>query len=94
MIQHVYLRVPVRVKAAAVYVATDDERIAAAVSGFGGEVMLTRVRSCSQGTDSIQEVAVQLGLSETAIVVNVQGDEPLIPPETINQVAANLQKIF
>lgn len=89
MIQHVYLRA-CQSKASAVTIATDDERIASAVRGFGGDVIMTRMDHAS-GTDRIQEVAVQLGLPETAIVVNVQGDEPLIPAETINQVADNLQ---
>lgn len=90
MIQHVYLRA-CQSKASAVTVATDDERIASAVRGFGGDVIMTRMDHAS-GTDRIQEVAVQLGLPETDIVVNVQGDEPLIPAETINQVADNLQR--
>lgn len=89
MIEHVYLRA-CQSKASAVTVATDDERIASAVRSFGGDVIMTRMDHAS-GTDRIQEVAVQLGLPETAIVVNVQGDEPLIPAETINQVADNLQ---
>jgi 3-deoxy-manno-octulosonate cytidylyltransferase (CMP-KDO synthetase) len=90
MIRHVHERA-CQSQASAVYVATDDERIAAAVRGFGGEVVLTSADHQS-GTDRIQEVAVKLKLSDSAIVVNVQGDEPLIPPETINQVAANLEK--
>lgn len=90
MIQHVYQRA-CQSRASAVYVATDDERIAAVVRGFGGDVVMTS-HDHQSGTDRIQEVAVKLGLPETAVVVNVQGDEPLIPPETINQVAANLEK--
>ena len=44
------------------------------------------------GTDRLQEVAMQMGLADDEIVVNVQGDEPLIPPRIINQVAANLSR--
>jgi 3-deoxy-manno-octulosonate cytidylyltransferase (CMP-KDO synthetase) len=75
--------------ASRVVVATDDARVAAAVEGFGGEVCMTRA-SHESGTDRLQEVAAQLGLDDEQIVVNVQGDEPLIPPAVINQVAANL----
>jgi len=90
MIQHVYQRA-CQSQAGAVYVATDDDRIAAVVRGFGGDVVMTS-RDHQSGTDRIQEVAVKLGLPESAVVVNVQGDEPLILHETINQVAANLEK--
>ncbi|MAO39035.1 MAG: 3-deoxy-manno-octulosonate cytidylyltransferase [Pseudohongiella sp.] len=89
MIQHVYERA-CESAASAVYIATDDERIAEVVRGFGGEVVMTRADHQS-GTDRIQEVASLLGLDASAIVVNVQGDEPLIPAATINQVAENLQ---
>ena len=70
-------------------VATDDARIVEACQAFGAEVLLTRVDHNS-GTDRLAEVAGQLGLPADAIVVNVQGDEPLIPPAIIDQVAANL----
>lgn len=88
MIQHVYERA-CESGAAAVYIATDDERVAEAARGFGAEVVMTRADHQS-GTDRIQEVATVLGMDSKDIVVNVQGDEPLIPPATINQVAANL----
>lgn len=73
-----------------VVVATDDERIANVVAEFGGEVCLTQVGHTS-GTDRIQEVAATCGWDDNTIVVNVQGDEPLIPPAVINQVAENLR---
>ncbi len=72
-----------------VVIATDDERINAAAQEFGAEVMLTRPDHPS-GTDRIAEVVQRLELGDDAIVVNVQGDEPLIPAEVIEQVAANL----
>jgi 3-deoxy-manno-octulosonate cytidylyltransferase (CMP-KDO synthetase) len=75
--------------AARVVVATDDERIVAAVQKFGGEVCLTSTEHQS-GTDRLEEVARQLRLADDEIVVNVQGDEPLIPPRVIDQVAVNL----
>ncbi|WP_339859261.1 3-deoxy-manno-octulosonate cytidylyltransferase [Pseudohongiella acticola] len=89
MIRHVYERA-CESGASAVYIATDDERIASAAREFGAEVVMTRDDHQS-GTDRIQEVAQALALPASAIVVNVQGDEPLIPPATINQVAANLE---
>lgn len=75
--------------AARVVVATDDARIFEACQGFGAEVLMTRADHTS-GTDRLAEVASALGLSADAIVVNVQGDEPLIPPAVIDQVAHNL----
>jgi 3-deoxy-manno-octulosonate cytidylyltransferase (CMP-KDO synthetase) len=72
--------------AAEVIVATDDERIATAAKGFGAEVAMT-ARTHVSGTDRIAEVAVARGWSDADIVVNVQGDEPLIPPVVIDQVA-------
>jgi 3-deoxy-manno-octulosonate cytidylyltransferase (CMP-KDO synthetase) len=88
MIQHVYERAQ-QSAATSVIVATDDQRIYDAVLGFGGEVCMTSEDHVS-GTDRIHEVVTQRQLADGAIVVNVQGDEPLIPPAVINQVAANL----
>lgn len=75
--------------AARVVVATDHAEIAHCVEGFGGEVCITSPNHPS-GTDRLQEVAAKLGLADDEIVVNVQGDEPLIPPAVIDQVARNL----
>ena len=75
--------------ASKVVIATDDSRIEEAARSFGAEVCMTRADHPS-GTDRLQEVATQLQLGGEQIVVNVQGDEPLIPPEVINQVAENL----
>jgi 3-deoxy-manno-octulosonate cytidylyltransferase (CMP-KDO synthetase) len=88
MIQHVWEQAR-RSTAQRVVVATDDARIVEACQAFGAEVLATRVDHNS-GTDRLAEVASQLGLPADAIVVNVQGDEPLIPPAIIDQVAANL----
>ena len=88
MIQHVYERA-CESEAAKVIIATDDARIEAVARSFGASVCMTSATHNS-GTDRLQEVVTQLGLGETDIVVNVQGDEPLIPPAVINQVAANL----
>lgn len=73
--------------ASRVIVATDDARIEAACRQHGVEVLLTRADHPS-GTDRLAEVAAQLALPDDAIVVNVQGDEPLIDPALIDRLAA------
>ena len=75
--------------ASQVVVATDDERIAAVARGFGAEVLMTSVAHAS-GTDRIAEVARVLRWSERDIVVNLQGDEPLMPTVLPRQAAALL----
>ena len=76
--------------AAAVHVATDDERIARAVRNHGFAVVMTRADHDS-GTDRLAEAAQSLRLADDAVIVNVQGDEPLIPPQLVRQVAERLQ---
>lgn len=88
MIQHVYERACAS-QAREVVIATDDERIRIAAEQFGARVCMTSATHAS-GTDRISEVAQQLQLSSSDLVVNVQGDEPLIPPAVIDQVAINL----
>ncbi|MCU1729077.1 3-deoxy-manno-octulosonate cytidylyltransferase [Pseudomonas sp. 7P_10.2_Bac1] len=88
MVQHVWEQAS-KSSAQRVVVATDDARIVEACKAFGAEVVMTRADHES-GTDRLAEVAAQLGLASDAIVVNVQGDEPLIPPALIDQVAVNL----
>lgn len=89
MIRHVYERACAS-KASRVVVATDDQRIVRACQGFGAEVVMTSPDHTS-GTDRLQEVASHLGLADDARVVNVQGDEPLMPPQLIDQVADALE---
>ena len=72
-----------------IIIATDDERVESVAREFGGEVRMTRIGHQS-GSDRINEIAGQLLLDDSEIIVNVQGDEPLIPPDIINQVANNL----
>ncbi|MGO1298798.1 MAG: 3-deoxy-manno-octulosonate cytidylyltransferase, partial [Vibrio sp.] len=72
-----------------VIVATDDERIASVVRGFGGDVCMTSPDHQS-GTERLAEVVQLKNIAPDTIVVNVQGDEPLIPPQVIKQVAKNL----
>jgi 3-deoxy-manno-octulosonate cytidylyltransferase (CMP-KDO synthetase) len=88
MIQRVYERA-CQSSAARVVIATDDERIRAAAAAFGAEVCKTATHHPS-GTDRLEEAASRLGLSGDEIVVNVQGDEPLIPPAVIDHVAQEL----
>src|SRR5688572_11987495 len=76
-------------QASAVYIATDNDSIRIVCENAGLNVCMTDPAHPS-GTDRIAEVARQLALPDDAIVVNVQGDEPLIPAAVINQVAANL----
>ena len=72
--------------AAAVVVATDDKRVVDAVVAARGDVEMTRPEHPS-GSDRVMEVAERRGWRDEDIVVNVQGDEPLIPPAVIDQVA-------
>ena len=75
--------------AEAVWVATDNQAVFDAVRLHGHQALMTRTDHAT-GTDRIAEVAEQLGLADSAIVVNVQGDEPLIAPELIREVARSL----
>lgn len=88
MVAHVWRRACAS-RAARVVVATDDARIEKAMAAQGAEVLMTRPDHPS-GTDRLAEVAEQLGLADDAVLVNVQGDEPLIPPTLIDQVADRL----
>jgi len=88
MIQHVYERAS-QSGAERVIIATDHESIVDAVKGFSGEVILTSSVHRS-GTERIAEVVDKLGFEDNAIIVNVQGDEPLIEPQLIRSVAENL----
>ncbi|MBD3612844.1 MAG: 3-deoxy-manno-octulosonate cytidylyltransferase [Hydrogenovibrio crunogenus] len=73
-----------------VVIATESDRVKAVCESFGAEVCLTSERHES-GTERIAEVASLLGLNDDDILVNVQGDEPLLPPDLIHQVAEGLE---
>lgn len=88
MIQHVWQRA-LDSDASRVVIATEDQRVYDACQQFGAEVCMT-LASHESGTDRLQEVVSLLGLADDEIVVNVQGDEPLIPKQAIAQVAENL----
>ena len=81
MVQHVYERTARAALVSEVIVATDDERIVAAVKAFGGRAEMTD-KGHETGTDRLAEVAARL---DSDIIVNVQGDEPLIEPAMIDQ---------
>ena len=84
MIEHVYRRVAASKRVSQVIVATDDLRIATRVHDFGGKVRLTKATH-ETGTDRLAEVAASL---DCDVVVNVQGDEPLIDPHAIDELVA------
>jgi 3-deoxy-manno-octulosonate cytidylyltransferase (CMP-KDO synthetase) len=86
MVEHVYRRAAEARRGAPGVVATDDERVAAAVERFGGVARMTRA-SHRTGTDRIAEIAPQL---DCDVIVNVQGDLPLIEPGMIDEVVAPL----
>ena len=88
LIEHVY-RQALGSGALEVVIATDDPRIQTVAEGFGATVCMTSPDHQS-GTDRLAEVADRLGWPDEAIVVNVQGDEPRLPPALIRQVAAAL----
>jgi 3-deoxy-manno-octulosonate cytidylyltransferase (CMP-KDO synthetase) len=85
LVQHVWERVRAADCFERVAIATDDERIASAVVSFGGEVVLTRPDHAT-GTDRIAEVVAKWRLADDALVVNVQGDEPEIDPESLKRL--------
>ncbi len=86
MIEHVYSRVAQARGLDRVVVLTDDERIARAVEGFGGEWEMTPA-DCASGTDRIAWAARRWG---SRAIINIQGDEPLIDPELVSRVAEHL----
>ncbi len=88
MIQHVHENAS-RSLAGQVIIATDDERIQQAAEGFGARVCMTASTHRS-GTERLAEVIDSLSIDDDTIVVNLQGDEPLMPLECLDQVAAAL----
>lgn len=88
MIQHVYERA-LEVGVNEVVIATDDERIQRVAEAFGAEVVMTSINH-ENGTERIAEVAAIKGWSADTVVVNLQGDEPLIPRSLVETTAASL----
>lgn len=91
LIQHVYESAQRAAEISRLLVATDHEDIAAAVRAFGGEVVMTRADH-PNGTSRLAEAAARLGLPADTVVVNIQGDEPEIEPETIDAAIAALRR--
>lgn len=91
LIEHVYERIGGAKRIDRRIVATDDERIAAAVRSFGGEALMTRADHES-GTDRIAEVVRGLAAAESQIVLNVQGDEPEIEPGYLDRLVERLER--
>lgn len=88
MVEHVHRRA-LESGAQQVVIATDDARIEAAARGFCAEVVMTSPEHPS-GTDRLAEVVERMGWPDEAVIVNLQGDEPLMPPALVRQVAGNL----
>ncbi|MBI5237092.1 MAG: 3-deoxy-manno-octulosonate cytidylyltransferase [Deltaproteobacteria bacterium] len=89
LIQRVYERARLVSELDGLWVATDDERIRDCVLGFGGQAVITRADHPS-GSDRLAEAASLLGLAPEDLVINIQGDQPVFPPELIGQLAAAL----
>ena len=90
MIQHVYERAQ-ESGAGRIVIATDDQRVVEVAEGFGADVCMT-AKDHESGTERLSEVVTKLGLAADEVVVNLQGDEPLMPPSLVRQVAENLAK--
>lgn len=86
MVQHVHARCVEAQCFSRVVVATDDARIADVVRAFGGEAVMTSP-SCPSGTDRVAEVARALSLAPDAVLINVQGDEPAVHPQSLQALA-------
>ncbi|MFZ5572784.1 MAG: 3-deoxy-manno-octulosonate cytidylyltransferase [Thermodesulfobacteriota bacterium] len=85
MIERVYQNASAAGRVTDVVVATDDRRIAAAVEAFGGRAVMTSAANRS-GTDRVGEAAGILGLARDDIIINIQGDQPLIDPRCLDEV--------
>lgn len=90
LIEHVYARAS-QARARSVVIATDDEEIARTVRGFGATAVMTSATHAS-GSDRIAECLELLGWGDDTLVVNLQGDEPLMPPACLDQAATLLAR--
>ena len=88
LIEHTYSNA-IKSNASRVIIATDDERIKTVAEGFGAEVCMTN-DSHTSGTSRIAEAVSFLNFQNDDVIVNLQGDEPMMSPNAINQVASNL----
>jgi 3-deoxy-manno-octulosonate cytidylyltransferase (CMP-KDO synthetase) len=85
MIEHVYGRC-LQSNADRIVIATDSDRIAECASGFCSDIIMTDA-ACQSGSERVAQAVHKIGIDSDTIVVNVQGDEPLISADNINQVA-------
>jgi 3-deoxy-manno-octulosonate cytidylyltransferase (CMP-KDO synthetase) len=88
LLYHTY-QTALQSKAKKVLIATDSQKIVEVMSEYHAECILTD-ENHNSGTARIAEVVAKLGLKDDEIIINLQGDEPLMPPENINQLAENL----
>jgi len=88
LIEHVYLRA-LQASARSVIIATDDSRVCRTAEAFGATVVMTSA-SHPSGSDRVAECAEKMGWSDDTLIVNLQGDEPLMPAECLEQVAGML----
>ena len=88
LIEHTYTNA-IKSNAGRVIIATDDEKIRQVALDFGAEVCMTSLKHTS-GTSRLSQVVSDLSFEDHQIIVNLQGDEPMMAPESINQVASNL----
>ena len=88
LIEHTYLSA-IKSNARRVIIATDDERIRQVAVDFGAEVRMTN-ESHTSGTSRLSQVVSELNFEDDEIIVNLQGDEPMMAPEALNQVSSNL----
>ena len=88
LIEHTYSNA-IKSNASRVIIATDNERIKIVAEGFGAEVCMTN-DSHTSGTSRIAEAVSFLNFQNDDVIVNLQGDEPMMSPSAINQVASNL----
>jgi len=93
MVQHVFERCQESGVFQEIYIATEDERIAEAALGFGAQVLMTS-KNCMTGTDRIAEALQQMVCPPQAWVVNVQGDEPAVPPKALRQLVEHVEPGF
>jgi 3-deoxy-manno-octulosonate cytidylyltransferase (CMP-KDO synthetase) len=91
LIQRVYEQARQVKELDAIWVATDDDRIRDCVLGFGGQAVMTRSEHPS-GSDRLAEASFLLNLAPEDLVINIQGDQPVFPPELISQLAAALNQ--
>ncbi|WP_163937264.1 3-deoxy-manno-octulosonate cytidylyltransferase [Paraferrimonas sp. SM1919] len=85
MIQHVHERASLARGVDEIYIATDDERIKEAVEAFGANVVMTPSEAAC-GTDRINDAANILGLNDDDLIINLQGDQPLVDPLSLEQI--------